>query len=86
MTQSITNMRGETYRVGDRVRHIDGWTGTIYAIKGDNLKVMPDNVADVKYRCWPLAPQYVARHGFPEFCEARDNGQSMGCFKVIREG
>lgn len=77
---SITNLEGTTYSVGMRVRHLDGWSGTVTAISGDNLMVQPDDVSEVKYRCWPLNPQAAARLGYPEFCEARDHGQSMGCF------
>lgn len=79
--QSITNLEGATYRVGARVRHTDGWLGTIREIKGDRLKVDPDDLGQVRYGVWKLNPEAAKWHGRPDFCVARDNGQSMGNFK-----
>ena len=89
MPDFIENCAGQTFRIGDRVRNNDGWTGTITAIKFrtrecDLLIVEPDNIADLPRRdCWPLNPVAAAHSGKTHFVRPRDHGRTTGNYTVI---
>ncbi len=84
MKNQITNMAGTTYKVGMKVKHTDGWNGTIVGIKGSDLLVNPDNLNEVpEWYCWKLNSEAAKRAGKAEYCEPRDSGQSMGNFKRV---
>ena len=88
ITTEITNLAGTTYRLGQRVQHTDGWTGTIFKIDDRRalLFVNPDDINEVPKRdCWPLNPVAAKESGRAEFCKARDHGQSMGNFRILPE-
>lgn len=89
MTTAITNLADQTFPIGARVRHSDGWTGTIIGIREtstvDLLLVNPDPGAilrgfDTEVT---LNPEAAARAGRPTFCRPRDQGRSMGNYTVI---
>lgn len=79
--EQVTNMTGKTFKVGGRVRHNDGWHGTVTKIRSTNgyirVHVEPDAPDLVPGRI-PLA--YPTRDGRRDFIEARDHGLSMGNF------
>jgi hypothetical protein len=87
--KSITNFSGQTFTVGRRVRHTDGWTGTITAIREtpmvDLLLVEPDEGAALGRNDAerPLNSQAAAEHGRPTYCRPRDTGLSMGNYTPI---
>jgi hypothetical protein len=86
---SITNEAGQTFTVGKRVRHSDGWEGTIIGIKYtptiDLLLVNPDNDGELTGRdaLVAIAPEHAERIGRATFCRPRDEGRSMGNYTPI---
>jgi len=85
---TVTNMRGDTYTVGDRVKFIgvDGFTGTIIGISlrfhVTLIQVDPDNIEDVpRHMCWKLNPELYPDQ--THYCKPRDPGLSMGNWEVI---
>lgn len=84
----ITNYAGDTYRIGDRVRHSDGWTGTITRIRVahvDLLCVEPDDMDALRGydRERTLSADAAAQAGRPTFCQPRDHGKSMGNYSLL---
>ena len=82
----ITNYAGQTFRVGGRVRHSDGWTGTIIGIREqttvDLLLVEPDPGAELRGYDREYAID-AARYGRPTHCRPRDHGRSMGNYTPL---
>jgi hypothetical protein len=84
---SVTNLNGKTFRVGQLV-HYRGIPCTIRMIRpvlrgvpqilvdftAENLERVPDSER------WMLNPQAAEYHGRPDYCRPRDHGVSMGCF------
>ena len=90
--KSITNFSGQTFNVGGRVRHSDGWTGTITSISEsthvnfpDLLLVQPDEGSVLGYNDAerPLNEHSAAQNGRPTYCRPRDTGLSMGNYDPI---
>lgn len=89
---SITNMVGQTFNVGGRVRHTDGWTGTITAISETTHVNMPDLLLvepdQMDLLCgydreYALNQNAAAESGRPTYCRPRDTGLSMGNYTPI---
>lgn len=84
----ISNMAGQTFKVGGRVRHSDGWAGTVTGIKDagdiDLLLVEPDDMEELRGydRERPLNTPIDGRS---TYCAPRDSGKSMGNYTPIRE-
>lgn len=89
MTTAITNYLGQTYSIGSRVRHSDGWTGTVTGIREtqtvDLLLVNPDpgSVLCGYDKERPLNAEASARLGRGTSCRPRDQGLSMGNYTPI---
>lgn len=89
MLDSIENLAGQIYRLRDRVRHSDGWTGTITAIKERHngpylLIVEPDDISALARRdCWALNAESAAACGRSHFVRPRDHGLTMGNYTVL---
>ena len=85
----ITNYAGQTFRVGGRVRHSDGWTGTITGIREqrtvDLLLVQPDDARRLRGydREYAINDTDAARYGRPTHCRPRDHGRSMGNYTPL---
>lgn len=86
---TITNLAGQTFAVGRRVRHSDGWTGTVIGVndKGavDLLLVQPDAGAALRgYDAErPLNAKHAALFGRSTHCRPRDQGLSMGNYTPL---
>ncbi|MGE0366972.1 MAG: hypothetical protein AB7Q00_14690 [Phycisphaerales bacterium] len=83
---SITNLRGVTFTVGQRV-HYRGVPCTIRVIKnygrGEYIYVDFDPADYDKLPpndYWKLNEKAAHYHGRPDYCRPRDSGASMGCF------
>lgn len=85
----ISNCAGQTFRVGARVRHSDGWTGTIIGIREtstvDLLLVNPDPGANLRGydEERQLNSETAARVGRQTHCRPRDQGRSMGNYTPL---
>jgi heat shock protein HspQ len=77
---SITNLRGRTFRIGQQVTHTQGWHGIVFKIAKSRLYVEPNNPNQVPpHDRWPLARP--TEGGKTEFIRSRDHGLGMGNFK-----
>ena len=83
MTHTVENMAGQVFAVGGRVKHYDGWQGTIVEIverfhsdavllrvKPDNMSLLPAN------QCWETI-------GGKVFCKPLEHGLSMGNYTPL---
>lgn len=76
----VTNLLGQTFEVGKKVIHSDGWTGTVASIEKKSyiaLYVQPDNEEEV-----PAHSRWKLKNG-SYYCKPRSNGMSMGNYKPI---
>ena len=86
---SITNYAEQTFTVGNRVRHSDGWTGTITGIREqrdcDLLLVEPDDCSVLRgYDAEVTLSEHAAsRAGRGTYCRPRDTGRSMGNYTPL---
>lgn len=80
---------GRIFGIGTRVRHNDGWTGSVAKIRQlacglIKLHVAPDRPPDVPGRT-VLNESFRARLGREDYIEARDHGQTAGNFDLLVE-
>jgi hypothetical protein len=85
---SITNWADQTFTIGARVRHLEGWEGTIVGIKRtttvDLLLVQPDDPRDLSARdYYRLNSEHTERFGRTHFCRPLDRGMSMGNYTPL---
>lgn len=76
----VTSLSGQTFEVGKKVRHSDGWIGTIASIKKERcvmLYVKPDNEEELgKHERWLLKDGTF-------YCKPFSYGASMGNYAPI---
>jgi hypothetical protein len=82
----ISNEAGQTFAVGKRVRHGDGWEGTIIGIRetqmANLLLVQPDDKEQLRGYDREYATD-AGRYGRSTYCRPRDQGRSMGNYTPI---
>ena len=77
----VTNLAGQTFEVGKKVIHSDGWVGTITSIEKKScttLYVKPDNEEEV-----PAHSRWKLKDG-SYYCKSIAHGLSMGNYAPIK--
>ena len=80
----VTNMAGQRFDVGDRVRHNDGWYGTVVCIRRPYRGATLLHVEPEDYSKLPPFHNRELKNG-RWYIKARDHGQSMGNFTPMAE-
>ena len=89
MKTEITNMAGQTFHLGRRVRSYDGWEGTVIEIVDRPygpplLRVEPDDISALPaHEAYPLNPKAAMIAGRDTFVRCRDHGATMGNFTPL---